>query len=108
MALSVTSSKIKSAAGAMQPQLFLALSTPQSSKKIPRNYLIGTKQFCIRFENKISYDNLPLNISNIVPEDVRNFVVNEIKTLRPARQGPLIDVNGEQKRTLPSRYLDRF
>jgi hypothetical protein len=52
-------------------------------EKLPRNCSLGTKQFCIGFENEMRCDNLPLNISNIVPEDIRKFVSAEVKSLRP-------------------------
>jgi hypothetical protein len=50
---------------------------------IPRNCSLGTKQFCVGFENNTKCNDLPLNISNIVPEAVTKFVGNEIQSLQP-------------------------
>ncbi|XTI87650.1 hypothetical protein V2W45_1190114, partial [Cenococcum geophilum] len=40
---------------------------------ISKNYLLGTKQFCIGFTYNIICNNLTLTLSNIVLEEVKSF-----------------------------------
>jgi hypothetical protein len=49
--------------------------------RILRNYSLGTKQFCIRFKNKINYTDFLLNISNIVLKAITKFISDEIQSL---------------------------
>ncbi|KAF8856254.1 hypothetical protein BDZ45DRAFT_594494 [Acephala macrosclerotiorum] len=67
-------SKIQSSAGAIETAIEALL---------PRNCSLGTTQFCIAFINGTKCNDLPLNISHIVPETVASFVDNEIQSLRP-------------------------
>jgi len=41
---------------------------------IPKNCSLGTKQFCVRFTYNIIYNDLPLALSDIVPEEVKSFL----------------------------------
>ena len=50
---------------------------------IPRNCSLGTKQFCFGFDNRTECNNLPLNLSNIVPEAVTTFVGDQVQALQP-------------------------
>jgi hypothetical protein len=45
---------------------------------IPRNCSLGTKQFCIRFENKTNCTDFLFNISNIIPEVIAKFVGDKV------------------------------
>ncbi|KFY04135.1 hypothetical protein O988_00971 [Pseudogymnoascus sp. VKM F-3808] len=55
---------------------------------LPRNLSLGISQFCVGFINHSKCTNLPLNISNVLPEansqfseDVQNFVSSQFQTL---------------------------
>jgi hypothetical protein len=50
---------------------------------IPRNCSLGTKQFCVGFDNRTECNDLPLNLSNIVPEAVAIFVGDQVQALQP-------------------------
>lgn len=50
---------------------------------IPRNCSLGTKQFCVGFNDYINCTNLPLNLSSIVPETVLSFVGDQVEALQP-------------------------
>jgi hypothetical protein len=64
---------------------------------IPRNCSLGTKQFCFGFNNRTECNNLPLNLSNIVPEAVATFVGDQVQALQYGKysrqfdSGPSVD-----------------
>ena len=66
-------SKIQSAVGAAKTAAIKAL--------LPRNCSLGTKQFCVGFSNHTKYNDLLLNIFNIIPEDVARFVGDIVQAL---------------------------
>jgi hypothetical protein len=82
-AVSVASSKVEGAAGAAATAVSDITNITAIEARIPRNCSLGTKQFCIGFENKINCTDFPLNISNIVPEAVTKFIGDEIQSLEP-------------------------
>jgi hypothetical protein len=62
-------SQVQSAANALSTAL------PESIKAlIPRNLSLGTKQFCIGLAHNISYSQLPLNLSNLIPGEVEKYL----------------------------------
>lgn len=77
-AISPAISKIQSGASA-------ATVIPDTVKEIPRNCTLGTKQFCLGFNNRTEPEchNLPLNLSNIVPETVATLVGDHVQALQP-------------------------
>jgi hypothetical protein len=78
-ALSPAISKAQSAASA-------ATAVPDINAvkgMIPRNCSLGTKQFCVGFDNRTDCSNLPLNLSKIVPEAVATFVGDKVQALQP-------------------------
>src|SRR5438045_3659875 len=78
-ALSPAISKVQSAAGA-------ATAIPDINtikEMIPRNCSLGTKQFCVEFDNRTECNNLPLNLSKIVPEVVATFIGDQVQALEP-------------------------
>jgi len=51
-----------------------ATAIPKAIKElIPKNCSLGTKQFYIGFTYNITYNDLPLTLSNIVLEEVKSF-----------------------------------
>ncbi|KAI9763673.1 MAG: hypothetical protein M1839_006321 [Geoglossum umbratile] len=48
---------------------------------IPRNFSLGTKQFYIRFNNCTECKNLPLKISNVIPEAAAKILGDQVKEL---------------------------
>jgi len=44
---------------------------------IPKNCSIGTGKFCIGFDDHVSCDDLPLNISNIIPPEITNLLSDD-------------------------------
>jgi hypothetical protein len=86
-AISPAISKVQSAASAAT-----ALPDFNTVKEmIPRNCSLGTKQFCFGFDNRTECNNLPLNLSNIVPESVASFIGGQFQALQPL-QGILAKV----------------
>jgi hypothetical protein len=74
-ATAAASSKIQSAVSATKT----AVSKINIIKAlIPRNYLLKTKQFYVGFSNYTKYNNLLLNISNIILEAITSFISNEV------------------------------
>lgn len=49
---------------------------------LPKNFSIGTKQFCVGFSNRSECHNWPLNISDIIPQNIANFS-HEVQALQP-------------------------
>ena len=49
---------------------------------IPRNCSIGTTQFCVGLVHNISCNNLPLNLSNIIPTDVEKVFQVKLNNIR--------------------------
>lgn len=47
---------------------------------IPQNLSIGTKQFCIGRANNISCHNLPPNISDILPAEIRSSLGDQLQS----------------------------
>jgi hypothetical protein len=84
-AISAASSKVQGAAGAVITAISDITNITAINTMIPRNCLLGTKQFCIGFNTNTICYNLPLNISNIVPEAVVKFVSDEVKSLQPLK-----------------------
>jgi hypothetical protein len=50
---------------------------------IPRNCSLGTKQFCVGFLHNTTCNDLPLNISDIIPEAVTSFIGDKVQSLQP-------------------------
>src|SRR4051794_4038545 len=48
---------------------------------IPRNFSLGTKQFCIGFNNRTECKNLPLKISKVIPEAATKILGDQVKEL---------------------------
>ena len=48
---------------------------------IPKNCLLGTKQFCVGFTHNIIYDDLLLTLFNIVLEKVKSFLRDQLNDL---------------------------
>lgn len=82
-AISAASIKAQGAAGAAATAVSDITNITAIEAMIPRNCSLGTKQFCIGFENKINCTDFPLNISNIVPKAVIKFIGDEIQSLQP-------------------------
>jgi hypothetical protein len=79
VAIPAATSKIQSTAGTTET----AGSDIDAIKAlIPRNCSLGTKQFCVGFSTHTKCNDLPLNISDIIPEDIVNFVGDEIQALQ--------------------------
>jgi len=49
---------------------------------IPKNCLLGTKQFCFGFNNRTECNNLLLNLSSIVLESVASFIGSQFQALQ--------------------------
>jgi hypothetical protein len=80
IATAAAGSKIQSVAGAAQT----AVSKIDAIEAlIPRNCSLGIKQFCVGFSNYTKCNDLPLNISDIIPETITSFIGNEIQSLQP-------------------------
>jgi hypothetical protein len=75
-AISPAISKVQSAASA-------ATAIPDIKDMIPRNCSLGTKQFCFGFDNRTECNDLPLNLSNIVPEAVATVIGDQVQALQP-------------------------
>jgi hypothetical protein len=79
IATAAAGSKIQSAAGAAET----AVSKINAIEAlIPRNCSLGIKQFCVGFSDHTKCNNLPLNISDIIPEAITSFIGNEIQSLQ--------------------------
>jgi len=79
-ATAAAGSKIQSAAGAAET----AVSKIGAIEAlIPRNCSLGTKQFCVGFSNHTKCNDLPLNISDIIPETITSFIGDEVQSLQP-------------------------
>ena len=48
---------------------------------MPKNCSIGMKEFCIGFDSHVKCDKLPLNITLIMPETIRSFILDEISPI---------------------------
>ncbi|KAI9764077.1 MAG: hypothetical protein M1840_008881 [Geoglossum simile] len=76
--VSGTISKVESAAKAA------ATAIPNADmikELIPRNFSLGTKQFCIGFSNHTECKNLPLKISSAIPEAAIKILGNQLEEL---------------------------
>ncbi|KAF8862719.1 hypothetical protein BDZ45DRAFT_739032 [Acephala macrosclerotiorum] len=73
-ATAAAGSKIQSAAGAAETAV---------EALIPRNCSLGTKQFCVGFSNHTNCNDLPLNVSDIIPEAIISFIGDEAQSLQP-------------------------
>jgi hypothetical protein len=78
IAISIASSKVKGAIGAITIAISNITNITAIKVRILRNYSLSIKQFYIRFKNKINYINFLLNISNIVLKAITKFISNEI------------------------------
>jgi hypothetical protein len=78
IAITAASSKIQSIIGITK----IAISKINIIKAlIPRNYSLRIKQFYVGFNNYIKYNNLLLNISNIILETIISFISDKIQSL---------------------------
>jgi hypothetical protein len=77
-AIPAAASKIQSATSSIE-----TAGSDAIKSLIPRNCSLGTKQFCVGFSTHTKCNDLPLNISDIIPEDIVNFVGDEIQALQP-------------------------
>ena len=85
-ATNIVATAIPSAISKVQSTASAATAIPDITKvkeMIPRNCSLGTKQFCLGFDNRTECNNLPLNLSNIVPEAVATFVGDQVQALQP-------------------------
>ena len=70
-------SQVQSAANAA------ATTIPKAIEElIPKNCSLGTKQFCVGFTHNITCDDLPLALSDIVPEEVKSFLGDQLNDLQ--------------------------
>lgn len=76
-AIPAAASKIQSVAGTIET------ASSDIEALIPRNCSLGTKQFCVGFSTNTKCGDLPLNISDIIPENIVNFVADEVQALQP-------------------------
>ena len=63
-----------------------ATAIPDISKighLIPLNCSLGTKQFCVGFDDRVDCNNLPLNLSSLVPKTIASFVRDQVQVLQP-------------------------
>ena len=61
----------------------LATTIPDAIEAlVPRNCSLGTKQFCVGFTHNNTCDDLPLTLSNIVSEDVKSFLGDQLDDLQ--------------------------
>jgi hypothetical protein len=59
-----------------------AIAIPKAIEElIPKNYLLGTKQFCVGFTYNITYNDLLLALSNIVLEEVKSSLRDQLNNL---------------------------
>jgi hypothetical protein len=78
MAIFAAVSKVQSAIGTIKT----AASDINAIKAlILRNCFLGTKQFCVGFSTYMKCNDLPLNISDIIPKDIIDFVGNKFYAL---------------------------
>jgi len=79
-ATAAAGSIIQSAAGAAET----AVSEINAIEALmPRNCSLGTMQFCVGFSNHTKCNDLPLNISDIIPEAITSFIGDEVQRLLP-------------------------
>ena len=67
---------MQSAVNAAATAIFKAIE-----ELIPKNCLLGTKQFCVGFTYNIIYNDLLLALSNIVPKKVKSFLKDQLNNL---------------------------
>lgn len=90
-ALYVAATKVFDAAGQAESATISAAATLQSiDESFPRNCSLGTKRFCIGYEQDVSCSGLPLNPSSLLPESVgalpspvQSAIRVHVKTLSP-------------------------
>jgi hypothetical protein len=87
-AASALTAAIPAAASKVQSGIGAAASDINTIEAwIPRNCSLGTKQFCVGFIHNTTCNNLPFNISDLipkdVPEDVASFVGDKVQPLKP-------------------------
>jgi hypothetical protein len=85
-AANVVATAISPAISKLQTAASAATAIPDINtvkEMIPRNCSLGTKQFCVGFDNRTECNNLPLNLSKIVPEAVTTFVGDQVHALQP-------------------------
>lgn len=79
-ATAAAGSRIQSVAGAAKT----AVSKIDAIEAlIPRNCSLRTKQFCVGFSNNTKCNDLPLNISDIIPETITSFISDDVQSLQP-------------------------
>ena len=49
---------------------------------IPKNCSLGMKQFCVGFTHNMTCDDLPLTLSDIVLEEVKSFLGDQVNNLQ--------------------------
>ncbi|KAI9760492.1 MAG: hypothetical protein M1840_002402 [Geoglossum simile] len=73
-----TISKVESAAKAAA----IAIPNADAIKgSIPRNFSLGTKQFCVGFSDRTECKNLPLKISSVILEAVAKIIDDQVEEL---------------------------
>jgi len=56
-----------------------AIAIPKAIEElIPKNCLLGTKQFCVGFTYNITCNNLLLTLSNIVLKEAKSFLRDQL------------------------------
>jgi hypothetical protein len=78
IAVFVAFSKVKRVASATAIVVSDIINITTIEARILRNCFISTKQFCIKFKNKINCINFLLNISNIILKAITKFISDEI------------------------------
>jgi hypothetical protein len=68
-------SKIQSVVGAAETAVF---KINVIKALIPRNCLLGIKQFCVGFSNYTKCNNWLLNIFDIIPETITSFISDKV------------------------------
>jgi hypothetical protein len=77
-AVSVISSETQAVANAA------ATAISDIEADLPKNLSLGTKKFCIGYNNRTqSCQSLPLNVSNILPTNIANFLDSEFNFVDP-------------------------
>ena len=75
-------SQVRSAANAIATAIPIAID-----EIVPRNCSIGTTQFCIGLAYTISCYPLPLTISDMIPWEIRDWLGEELKSIRDFERG---------------------
>ncbi|OCK74619.1 hypothetical protein K432DRAFT_267227, partial [Lepidopterella palustris CBS 459.81] len=68
---------VTSAMGAIETSIYTST---------PKNYTLGTKSYCIGFSDRIDCRNLPLNITQTLPDTIKSSIRGQIPSLESLDQ----------------------